>query len=447
MRESRVEPNRAIIWPEATSLEMGNVATGTMRTLGLTAYRCRAWLAQAVLLLYLFFVMFGTSAPFSATSHDIADKSLANPVSQFIYSLLFMLSLLCLLPQLRQVFRVLRREKFLTAFLAWSFLSVLWSDAIGVSFKRVIQLAMTVTISFTALLYSDASKSTLKLLLTVLVLYLSLSLVALLTVPAAIDSRNGAWQGMGVSKNHFGQAMVISCLAWSIGLSYRLVRHRLMAMGMLALSLVMLAGSSSATSAIALLFLGIIAAIWWLSAIGMAPAVARGFAIVTITTIGLLTLFTMIHVPQIMDAFLGGFGRDSTLTGRIELWGVVWEYASEHLFKGCGFGGFWTVLNDDLLVLYDEFIWLPNQSHMGYLDIINELGLVGLGLFLVMLVAYGVRLLACPLPQIWAWFVIAALILNTQETTLFRTHILSGVVFIHAYLAVTMDTLKFRGEI
>ena len=57
---------------------------------------------------------------------------------------------------------------------------------------------------------------------------------------------------------------------------------------------------------------------------------------------------------------------------------------SEHPFFGIGYNGFW--MDDGLsTAIVDSLLWAPRQAHNGYLDIINELGFVGLGLFLLVI--------------------------------------------------------------
>ena len=408
-----------------------------------------ATLARVTLLVYLFFVLFGTTTPFPANSHNIDDKAVSNVLNQVIYSSLLLAALLCLLPQFRNLMRVLRHEKFLTAFLAWSLLSVLWSDVSAVSFKRIIQLATPVTVILAALLYARESKYTLLPLLQIYCLYLPLSLLAVFLIPGAIEDGGQAWRGMAASKNHFGQAMVVSVVAWVMAIQLGVVRRglRLAAGGMCLLSLVMLWKSGSATCLIAMIVIVACRAAWWLVETTLPPQLSKLYFALVVASVTTATVLALVLIPSMVGTLIGGFGRDTTFTGRTELWSFVWESARSHLIRGCGYGAFWTMLNEDLFFLYDYFIWLPNQAHMGYLDLLNEVGLIGVGIFVLMLGAYAWRLFLFRSPHCWGWFVLATLIINIQESTLFRPHVLSGVMFIHAYLSMSVDTLKYRGEI
>jgi O-antigen ligase len=118
------------------------------------------------------------------------------------------------------------------------------------------------------------------------------------------------------------------------------------------------------------------------------------------------------------------------------------DEVKSHFFIGCGFAGFWTIENPDLIRLYETFVWLPNQAHNGYLDILNETGLIGLSIFLIAVITYFIKLSRIRSQFIWKWFVIAALIINLQETTLFRMNIFTGVLFIFSYLALFAELIN-----
>src|ERR1700721_30572 len=78
-----------------------------------------------------------------------------------------------------------------------------------------------------------------------------------------------------------------------------------------------------------------------------------------------------------MVGFSSVLGRDNTLTGRTEVWAAVLPEMERHALLGYGFGSFWT---DARRLLYD----IPT-SHNGYLDILLELGALGLALFIAWL--------------------------------------------------------------
>ncbi len=76
--------------------------------------------------------------------------------------------------------------------------------------------------------------------------------------------------------------------------------------------------------------------------------------------------------------------RDTTLTGRTELWRAMIEVAKQHPVWGLGFNAFW-VDESRGNVISRRFSWSVFQGHNGYIDIFNELGMVGSAIFALFL--------------------------------------------------------------
>jgi O-antigen ligase len=167
------------------------------------------------------------------------------------------------------------------------------------------------------------------------------------------------------------------------------------------------------------------------------------FISLTIVFLFFLSILALIGFNlELLDSVFLAFGRESTFSGRIDLWDSIWRLAKEYLVTGCGFGGFWVVGSSTIDMLYKEFPWFPNQAHLGYLDILNETGIIGLLLFILMVIFYLFNLLKLDKPHFWKWFVICALLLNLSESTFITPHKLTGVLFFYSYLALYAEHLK-----
>jgi O-antigen ligase len=68
--------------------------------------------------------------------------------------------------------------------------------------------------------------------------------------------------------------------------------------------------------------------------------------------------------------------------GRTALWVECIDYAKKRPICGYGFKGFWTV--ERARVISDVVGWEPKTSHSMYIENLLSLGLVGLGVFLMM---------------------------------------------------------------
>jgi exopolysaccharide production protein ExoQ len=76
---------------------------------------------------------------------------------------------------------------------------------------------------------------------------------------------------------------------------------------------------------------------------------------------------------------LASMGRNDDsgdLTGRLPLWNYIWEQSAGHRLQGFGCGAFWVI--ERTLAANDALEWYPRHSHNAYLQIIVNLGIVGL---------------------------------------------------------------------
>ena len=148
----------------------------------------------------------------------------------------------------------------------------------------------------------------------------------------------------------------------------------------LALTLKLLRSSKSATS-LACLILG--CALIWVT--GLKPLARKPKAIhglvCAVVVFGLLIKLTG------ADAVLiGALGRDSTLTGRTDIWSLVLNHVVNPLL-GSGYESFW--LGDRLAKISASYHGI-NQAHNGYLEVFLNLGWMGLS-FLGLIFVTGYR--------------------------------------------------------
>ena len=127
-----------------------------------------------------------------------------------------------------------------------------------------------------------------------------------------------------------------------------------------------------------------------------------------------------------------GLGRDTTLTGRTDIWDLVIHLQPNPLL-GAGFETFW--LGDRLLKMWAAFpVFLPNQAHNGYLELYLNLGIVGLLLFVAVLAMayYTVRTKVLSPPTI------------AEDAHYEQTLAVLGVGFFVAYLLYNITEATFK---
>jgi len=83
------------------------------------------------------------------------------------------------------------------------------------------------------------------------------------------------------------------------------------------------------------------------------------------------------------EAIAALFGKDLTLTGRTNFWPFILDKVWKSPWLGYGFGAFWRGLEGTSADIWYASGWKPPNSHNGYLDLLLELGFVGLSIYLI----------------------------------------------------------------
>jgi len=137
------------------------------------------------------------------------------------------------------------------------------------------------------------------------------------------------------------------------------------------------------------------------TALGLAAALGCGalytvprrqlvaIALPSLAAVVIVGVFGLDALESIRHALL--FGRAAstadvgTLTGRTQLWSELLTYVRIRPLLGYGFGAFWTAEHTADVSL--ALGWAVPHAHNGYLEIVLELGVVGLSLFVTTFVA------------------------------------------------------------
>ncbi|MEH2192514.1 MAG: O-antigen ligase family protein [Nostoc sp.] len=181
-------------------------------------------------------------------------------------------------------------------------------------------------------------------------------------------------RGVFVHKNGLGARMVTSSTVFFI-LAYQAKRRSLILWVGFSLSVLLLLLSVSTSSLVNLLiiiFAFFAFQIWRWSYRVMIPT------LILVATISQILYFWLSNDADILFSSLG---KDSTLTGRTELWPLVMDMIWKHPWLGYGYGGFWQGWDGESAYIWRGSGWFPNHPHSGYLALCLDLGFLGLGLF------------------------------------------------------------------
>ncbi|MBS0559423.1 MAG: O-antigen ligase family protein [Proteobacteria bacterium] len=77
-------------------------------------------------------------------------------------------------------------------------------------------------------------------------------------------------------------------------------------------------------------------------------------------------------------------GRDASLTGRVPLWRLSMLYVYERPWTGYGYSGFWNEDSRAVQYIWQAIDWKAPSAHNGYIDVLLQIGIPGLALYLAM---------------------------------------------------------------
>jgi O-antigen ligase len=181
------------------------------------------------------------------------------------------------------------------------------------------------------------------------------------------------WTGVTTNKNTLGML----CMIVGLGSLWRFLREwgkgktrrfgPLMAHGViLAASIYLLREADSATSTSCFLLCGGLIAVIQLFRMARTPVIVH---LLSAAVVG-LAVCAVFFVGSLLEAM----GRNSTLTGRTDLWSEVMSIPVNRIV-GTGYESFW--LGDRLATMWRLSGQVPVQAHNGYIEILVNLGVVG----------------------------------------------------------------------
>jgi len=126
-------------------------------------------------------------------------------------------------------------------------------------------------------------------------------------------------------------------------------------------------------------------------------------------------------------------------SGRLmKVWKDLIELQGDRILLGSGYGAFWVLESFKMYILYMTYIWLPRQAHNGYLDVLLDNGILGFSLLIMIITSFFFRYFNNFVisEKIWMYIILAALILNFQESSFFSGTSVVGVMFAFAYIFI-----------
>lgn len=359
-----------------------------------------------------------------------ADET-GSPLDRFV--LISLISLACYILSKRSIrwSRILHDNFWLIMLYLYLGCSVLWSDFPDISLKRWIRLCGMIPIALVVLTEENPLRALESVLRRCAYVLIPLSLTLIKYFPnlgVAYVSWSGEkmWVGVTSQKNGLGTLCAISAffIIWSLyrdwrAGSLRKNKSRVYGDGLILLTAVFLLqgfkGTYSGTS-IGMLLVGA-AMLLLLPQCGRFIKSVSWFAM-----LGLACVLVSLQVNELFRSTItSAFNRDSTFTGRTDIWDAVLKVCSQSEILGTGYGGFWE--------LADEAIWATlgvHEAHSGYLEVYLGGGIVGIVIFSAFLLAhYRKAVREFQFAYEWGMFAVASFMMilvgNFTESVFIRT--------------------------
>ncbi len=334
--------------------------------------------ALVVLILFLFMRALVAVIFFPHNLPPVLRMEYVDPRLRMMTATAYLLMLALVVVFHRDFLRAIRHDPWLMIFLAWIFLSLLWSTNRGVTLRRFVPLSAATACG----VYLGARfrlEEQLRLVLILLGIIALLSLFLGLLRPDLsryMEPRGEVWSGVFVQKNGLGRSMALTILLTLYGGRF-IPRSWRWALLFLATPLLVLSQSRTAqTSTVVMLLM-----LPYLKTLRRASTPVRAFLI---STSLLLIAYLGYEIFRHWKDLLLWMGRDPSLTGRTLIWALVWQAIQKRFWLGYGFEAFWSGHGGAMVNVWRHFsgMWIPMHAHNGVLELWLHAGIVGVVLWL-----------------------------------------------------------------
>jgi exopolysaccharide production protein ExoQ len=335
----------------------------------------------------------------SAASGDVYIEG--SPIDRAVYICLIAAGLAVVVGRREEAGPILRKNWPILLFFSYAALSILWSDFPYVTFKHWIKGISDVVMVLIVLTESSVTDAIKRLVTRAGFLLLPLSVLFIKYYPALgrTLTRSWAmeWTGVATQKNGLGEI----CLVFGLGLLWRfrsvykdrehpLRLGRLVAfVAVFGMAIWLLWLCNSMTS------ICVLAAASMVMLLCARPAFHDSPALVHVLIVAVLAVTLYALFFQSSGALVGALGRNPTITGRTEDWPKILSIPVSRLV-GAGYESFWA--GPRLQQVWALLQMNITEAHNGYIEMLLNLGWIGVGL-LGVLIAAGYRTVTAALQR------------------------------------------------
>ena len=282
-------------------------------------------------------------------------------------------------------------------YFAFAAASVLWSIDSGATIRRLVRIVIIVVACWSVVLvgwhprrFQNVIRPVVSALLLGSIIFGVMYPDLAITPPTPTDPLP-SWHGLTSQKNQLGGLASFGAIFWFHGWLIREVpTSRAVFWGAIAFACLLL--SRSSTSLIVTVFVFMLLLMMLRSPPNlrayMPYIVAAFLIIILIYALAILRLVPGLEILLKPIEILTG--KSATFSDRSIIWEIVGEQIAVHPILGSGYGAYWAgpYPTSVSYVFLGRMNFYPWSSHNGYMDIINDLGFVGIMLFFGFLITY-----------------------------------------------------------
>ena len=367
---------------------------------------------------------------------EVLDPGVRDPWANTLQAFVLSLMLTSVIMQWRRVQSILIYNIPAIVVFTFCLSSVIWSIDPGTTIRRSVLLLADFV--FGPFAFAAAGvRGTVRSLNQASWFMIIASLFLYVAAPAVgrdIGDYAGALRGVFVQKN-------VTAWAFELALTYlgysmyadRKISARLVFGSLFIVFCIALTKSTTEVVSSAVLF-----AFWGFS-FWYREAKVKALPLWTAASLGALGLIAVLSLGDQVYALIG---KDSTLTGRAEIWQAVHMYISQRPLLGWGYAAFWTPDNPAAQQLWAWIDWHAPHAHNGILEVLIEVGYIALalcgawGAYLLFLIGSGLRRDSATAWWSLSWFIMMVMKAQTEAMYLQIDMAMSLLAFSTVALAV-----------
>ncbi len=325
---------------------------------------------KALLFIFFCFVFIGTK-PYWQDGQHSADGDI-DPLRQIFVLLFFFIAIYNSYSFFIKNGFLYYLKKYLGLFIL-TFIIVIsgtWSEHIDFTIRRAFVFVSIFMFIFSAFLILKKDE-VLEVLRNSILFVMAINLLSLFFLGGVSYDHEGLFKGIHVHKNTAGAVFSLFILVIFFDNKFNFISKLILSV--FGFYLLFISGSKTS---IGLLIFSIVLYYIISNALKLPQLYARALKY-TCILLG-VCFFTYFGIDAIFYS-IGDIYGDRSFTGRQNIWDFSISFIEDRPLLGWGFGAFWGVGNDSNNIFFsDGFIENYGQSHNGYLDVLLQIGYLGL---------------------------------------------------------------------